>query len=169
VVRRRTILTLALAAGLLMTVPGGAAAGSLPPLALQDQEGRTLSLGDLRGRAAVIVYGTRHAVEESITWGRRLQTEMNQARELQILAVAQMGGIPAAFHGVVRAHLRRRTPAAFSLWLDWDDALSATFGRHEALPTVVVADRRGEVQTVVAGRAQGASWDAVADVVRRLR
>ena len=154
---------------LVLVAAAGAAGGTLPPLALEDQEGRTLSLHDLHGRGAVIVYGTRHAVDESIVWGRRLQTELNEAQELQIVAVAQMGGVPGPFRGLVRAFVQQRTPAGFSLWLDWQDRLSTLYGHHQALPTIVVADRRREVRMVLAGRAHGASWDAVADLVRRLR
>jgi hypothetical protein len=171
-VGRHAFLSLALVAVVLVSWPSGARGASLPPLALEDQEGRTLSLDALRGRVTVIVYGTRDAVDESIAWGRRLQSEVRgpaDAPGFEILAVAQMGGIPEAFHGLLRAVVRRRTPAAFSLWLDWHDRLSAEFGRHDALPSVVVADGDGRVRLVIAGRAHGASWDTVADVVRRLR
>jgi hypothetical protein len=169
-VRRRALLILALA--LAMAWPAPTPGATLPLLALEDQEGRTLSLEALRGRVAVIVYGTRDAVDESIVWGRRLQTEVGApagAAGLEIVAVAQMGGIPEPFHGLLRAYVRRRTPATFSLWLDWHDRLSAAFGHQAALPTVVVADREGEVRLVIAGHARGAPWDAVADVVRQLR
>jgi hypothetical protein len=172
-VRRRALLTLALAVTLLGARPTDVRGVTLPPLALEDQEGRTLSLDALRGRVAVIVYGTRQAVQESIVWGRRLQTEVREGAgaggPMEIVAVAQMGGVPEPFQGLVRAYLRRRTPAGFSLWLDWQDRLGALFGRHDDLPTVVVADRAGTVRLVVAGHAHGAEWDAVTDLVRRLR
>jgi hypothetical protein len=139
----------------------------LPPLAFEDQHGGTLALAALRGAIGVIVYGDRHAMDESITWGRRLKGALPP--DVQIVAVAQMGGIPGPFRGLLRTAVRERAPADFSLWLDWEDRLGAVFGRHARQPTVVVADRHGEVRLVVTGPPQGAAWDAVLEQVRGLR
>jgi hypothetical protein len=172
VVRRGGLVSLLLLGTLAATASVGRPPTPLPPLQFEDQAGRTLSLDTLRGRAVVLVYGARDAVDDSIAWGRRLDAEFRQTaavRPLEIVAVAQMGGIPEAFQGIVRTALRRRTPASFSLWLDWGDRMSTLFGRHKALPTVLVADRDGQVRLVVVGRADGAPWDAVTGLLRRLR
>jgi len=168
VVRRGGLVSLVLVAALVTAAP---AAQRLPPLSFEDQEGRALSLAALRGGVVVIVYGTRDAIDDSIAWGRRLAAERPATAPppAEILAVAQIGGVPAPFHGVVRAAVRQRMPASFSLWLDWDDRLGAIFGRHQSLPTVVVVDRDGDVRLVVVGRSDGASWDAVIELLRRLR
>jgi hypothetical protein len=172
VVRRGALVSVLLVCALAVAAGAGVPSRTLPPLELEDQEGRTLSLATLRGRVVVLVYGTRDAVADSIAWGRRLQAEVHdtsEPRPLEIVAVAQMGGIPDRFQGIVRAALRQRTPASFSLWLDWEDRMSTLFGRHKSLPTVVVADRDGQVRLVVVGRADGAPWDAVTELLHRRR
>lgn len=171
-VRRGALVSLLLLCALAGAARAGESPRPLPPLVFEDQEGRTLSLATLRGQAVVLVYGTRSAVEDSIAWGRRLDAELRGStggRAFEIVAVAQMGRIPEKFQGVVRAALRQRTPASFSLWLDWEDRMSTLFGRHRTLPTVVVADQDGQVRLVVVGRADGAPWDTVTERLRRLR
>lgn len=152
----------------------------LPPLEFEDQEGRRLGFASLQGSVVVIVYGGREAMDDAIVWGRRLDAELraqgaytldtpDAARSVRILALAQMGGIPDAFRGLLRTALRQRTPAGFSLWLDWEDRLATIFGGHRAQPTVVVADRQSDVHLIVTGAPHGAAWDAVAGLVHRLR
>jgi hypothetical protein len=150
-----------------------AAPATLPPLALQDQEGRHLRLDDLRGRIVVVVYGTRERVDEHIAWGRRLErtlvehraytaTDAPEHRPVRILALAQMGGIPSAFRALVRSVVRQHTPQDFSLWLDWDDRMSARFGAGGARSSVVVADGAGRVHLAMT---ESPSDAAVARVV----
>jgi len=165
---------------LMAAVSGASVPSRLPPLEFEDQEGRRLAFRSLRGGVAVIVYGGRDAMDDSITWGTRLDAELraqgaytldtpDAARPVRILALAQMGGIPDAFRGLLRGALKQRTPAGFSLWLDWEDRLATIFGAHRTLPTVVVADRESDVRLVTTGRPEGAAWDTVADLVRHLR
>jgi len=152
---------------------------ALPELTLQDQEGRTLQFAALRGRVAVIVYGGRAGVEEHSAWGKRLDTELRQRgayraddaeaeRPVRILAVAEMGGIPEAFRGMIRAAVRPGVEKGYSLWLDWEDRMTRAFGAHEPHSTVLVADREGAVLLVVGGPPTGAPLQAVLDLLRRL-
>jgi hypothetical protein len=158
-----------------------AAAGStaLPELILQDQEGRTLQFAALRGRVAIIVYGGRAGVEEHSAWGKRLDAELRQRgvyraedaeaeRPVRILAVAEMGGIPEAFRGLIRTAVRPGVEKSYSLWLDWEDRMTRAFGAHEPHSTVLVADREGTVLLVVGGPPSGAQLQAVLDLLRRL-
>lgn len=158
-----------------------AAAGptALPELTLQDQEGRTLQFAALRGRVAIIVYGGRAGVEEHSAWGKRLDAELRQRgvyraddaeaeRPVRILAVAEMGGIPEAFRGMIRAGVRPGVEKGYSLWLDWEDRMTRAFGAHEPHSTVLVADREGAVLLVVGGPPTGAPLQAVVDLLKRL-
>lgn len=158
---------------------GAAAYGSLPELTLQDQEGRTLHFGALRGRVVIVVYGGRAGVKEHTSWGKRLDAELRRrgvyraeesetARPVRILAVAEMGGIPEAFRGVIRAAVRTGVEEGYSLWLDWEDRLTHSFGAHEPHSTVLVADRDGTVLLVVGGPPTGAPLQAVFDLLTRL-
>jgi hypothetical protein len=165
----------------LLTHIAPAAAGStaLPELTLQDQEGRTLQFAALRGRVVIIVYGGRAGVEEHSRWGKRLDDELRQRgvyraedpeaeRPSRILAVAEMGGIPEIFRPMIRTAVRPAVEKGYSLWLDWDDRMTRSFGAHEPHSTVLVADRDGTVLLVVGGPPTGAPLEAVLDALRRL-
>ena len=172
--------------GLLLLLPAfasmalaAARPAALPELTLQDQDGRTLQFAALRGRVAIIVYGGRAGVEEHSAWGKRLDTELRQRdvyraddaeaeRPVRILAVAEMGGIPEVFRGMIRAGVRPGVEKGYSLWLDWEDRMTRAFGAHEPHSTVLVADREGAVLLVVGGPPTGAPLQAVLDLLRRL-
>ena len=151
----------------------------MPPLTFEDQDGRKLALADLRGRVAILVYGDRRGLEQHVAWGKRLDGDLRArteyrahdapvTRPVQIVAVAQMGGIPDAFRPMLRALLRGHVEAGYSLWLDWDDRMSALFGSRAAVSTVVVVDRAGAVRLVVSGPAEGAPYQAVARLLEHL-
>ncbi len=171
------LLLLLLALGPVALAAAGPAA--LPELTLQDQEGRTLQFAALRGRVAVIVYGGRAGVETHSAWGKRLDTELRQRgvyrtddveadRPVRILAVAEMGGIPETFRGMIRAAVRPGVEKGYSLWLDWEDRMTRAFGAHEPHSTVLVVDREGAVLLVVGGPPTGAQLQAVLDLLKRL-
>lgn len=175
VAARSLVLLLALA-------PAGAAAhpAALPAASFEDQEGRTLDLADLRGRVAVIVYGRRAGLDDHVRWGRRLDADLRargvyraedapETRPVQILALAQMGGIPDVFRPMLRGILRQHVERPHSLWLDWDDRMSAAFGARDAASTVVVVDPAGRVRLVVSGPPDGEPYRAVRDLLARLR
>jgi hypothetical protein len=176
-VRRRLVLGLALA--LAMTGVAGAGPPVLPSLVFEDQEERKLDLDGLRGRTVVVVYGGRAGVEHHVAWGKRLDVSLRargvyraedppRSRPVEILAVAQMGNAPKPVRGMVRALLRQKVEAGYSLWLDWEGAMSRLFGDNDPASTVVVADREGVVQLVVAGLPDGQPWEAVTAVLARL-
>jgi hypothetical protein len=152
---------------------------ALPPLALEDQESRRLHFGDLHGRVVVIVYGTRARVDDHIAWGRRVDraliargayraTAPSEQRPVSILALAQMGGVPSGFRALVRTVVRQHVPQDFSLWLDWDDRMTALFGSGGAQSSVVVADRTGRVELVTSEAPTDAAVDRVAGAVVQL-
>jgi hypothetical protein len=165
--------------------PGGGASElrahpeTLPALGFEDQTGGRLDLGSLRGRIVVIVYGGRAGLDHHVSWGRRIDQALrargvygpegpDDARPVRILALAQMGGIPEVFRPVLRHLLRQHVEAGFSLWLDWEDRMSALFGARDPESTVVVADRAGRVRVVAWGKPEGAAWQAVSEAIRRL-
>jgi hypothetical protein len=175
------MVRIALGVAALLTVASVAMAGplALPPLALQDQESRRLELGDLRGRVVVIVYGTRARVDDHIAWGQRVDraliargayraTAPSEQRPVSILALAQMGGVPSGFRALVRTVVRQHVPEDFSLWLDWDDRMTALFGGAGAQSSVVVADRTGRVQLVTSEAPTEPAVERVAGVVVQL-
>jgi hypothetical protein len=160
-------------------VGGAEAPAALPVLSLQDQDGKTVRLEALRGRVVVIVYGTRDGVDQHTEWGRRLHGEMigqgvyrdedpPDRRPVQILAVAQMGGIPPPFRTVIRTVVRSHIPAGFSLYLDWEDRMSGLFGAHRSLSTVVVSGRDGVVRLVTTGSPKDEMFGVVVETIRRL-
>lgn len=171
---------LASAVAVLLLAPAGmAGSAALPAATFEDQDGHTLDLPSLRGRVVVIVYGTRDAIEQHVAWGKRIDGELrargvyrmedtSERRPVHILALAQMGGIPEAFRGMLRAYIRRHVEKGYSLWLDWEDRMSALFGSHGSLPTVVVADREGIVRLVISGRPEGESWRQVSELLLSL-
>jgi hypothetical protein len=169
------------AAALLAVVAVGGAdpPASLPALSLEDQDGNALHLAELRGRVVVIVYGARDGRDHHVEWGRRLHGEMIDRglyraddppaqRPVRILAVAEMGGIPSAFRSVIRGLLRDHVPPGFSLYLDWEDRMSALFGAHRSLSTVVVGDRDGGVRLVTVGRPRDDMLRSIVEMVQRL-
>jgi len=164
---------------LALTGVGVGGPSALPDLAWQDQEGRALQLASLRGRVVVIVYGGRAGVEEHSAWGKRLDAELRErgvyraedpesGRPVRILAVAEMGGIPEAFRGLIRSAVRPGVEKGYSLWLDWDDRMKQLFGSHDPHSTVLVADREGTVRLVVGGPPTGAPLGAVLDLLRQV-
>jgi hypothetical protein len=165
--------------GVGVALAGQAAPEALPDLTLQDQESRTLQLASLRGRVVVVVYGGRAGVDEHTAWGKRLDEELRRrgifrredpesGRPVRILAVAEMGGIPDAFRGLIRTAIRPNVEKGYSLWLDWEDRLSRLFGNHEPHSTVLVADRDGVVRLVTGGAPAGAPLQTVLDALWRL-
>jgi hypothetical protein len=159
---------------------GGEHGQMLPALTFEDQEGRRLDLAGLRGRVVVVVYGGRSGVDHHVAWGKQIDGDLRAQgvyrleedaarRPVQILAVAQMGGIPERFRALLRAVLRPRVERGYSLWLDWDDRMSALFGARDPDSTVVVADREGRVRLVVWGKPEGAARQAVSELLDRLR
>ena len=175
----RSLAATAAVATLLLGAAAPAVPARLPDATFEDTGGRTLALAALRGRVVVIVYGTRGAMDLHSAWGRRVDGELRargvyhpdvaeDQRPVQILALAQMGGIPVSFRGLVRAWVHSHAPRGFSLWLDWEDSMSALFGAHGDLSTVVIADRDGAVRLVVSGPPEGAAWQQVSDLLRAL-
>jgi hypothetical protein len=178
VVRLRVLVSAAALLAAVAVAPAAAPA-VLPALTFQDQDGHPLDLEGLRGHVVVIVYGTREGLEHHAEWGRRIHRELighgvyrpeapPQGRPVRIVAVAQMGGIPPAFRPVIRTFVRGHTPTGFSLYLDWEDRLSALFGAHRSLSTVVVGDRDGRVRLVTAGRPSDETLRPVVEMIRRL-
>ena len=176
---RALVVLLLLLPILARIAPAAAGSTALPELTLQDQEGRTLQFAALRGRVVIIVYGGRAGVEEHSAWGKRLDGELRQRgvyraddaeteRPVRILAVAEMGGIREAFRPLIRTAIRPGVEKGYSLWLDWEDRLTLSFGAHEPHSTVLVADRDGTVLLVVGGPPTGVPLQAVFDLLRRL-
>jgi hypothetical protein len=169
----RRLFVVAILALVLDGVPARGQPSVLPDVSFQDQEGRHLELAALRGHVGVIVYGGRAAVEQHVAWGKQLDAEMRRSpphsRPVQILALAQMGGIPQAFRPMLRRVIRPHVETGYSLWLDWDDQMRTLFGAHDPASTVVVADTRGAVRLVVSGPPQGEPYRAVCEELRRLR
>lgn len=172
-------LAVLVTSALLVVSLAAAHPAALPPVSFEDQEGRTLDLAALRGRVAVIVYGRRAGLEHHVQWGKRVDGDLRargvyrledapEARPVQILAVAQMGGIPEPFRPMLRAVLRGRVERGYSLWLDWDDRMSALFGARESASTVVVVDRAGAVRLVVSGPPDGEPYRAVGELLAHL-
>lgn len=174
---RRVVLgaTLLLA----LTVSASPYPAALPVVSFQDQEGRELALAALRGQVVVIVYGTRAGLEHHVAWGKRLDGDLRRrgvyrehdaprSRAVQILALAQMGGVPGPFRPLIRGVMRGHVEAGHSLWLDWGDLMSTLFGASDSASTVVVADREGAVRLVVSGEPDGAPYRAVTELLHRL-
>ena len=72
----RVVVALVVAVMVAGASSAGAAPRRLPAVVFQDQEGRVLDLGSLRGRVAVIVYGGRTGLDHHLAWGRRLDAEL---------------------------------------------------------------------------------------------
>jgi hypothetical protein len=169
----RRLVLLAIMPLLVQGAPAGGQPSILPVASFQDQDGRRLDLAALRGQVVVIVYGGRSGLEQHVAWGKRLDGEMRRypprSRPVQILALAQMGGIPEAFHSLLRTAIRPHVESGHSLWLDWHDRMSTLFGAHDPASTVVVADAQGVVHLVVSGPPEGEPYRAVVELLQRLR
>jgi hypothetical protein len=175
----RLAVVIAVAIALLSPAPVAPYPAALPHATFEDQDGRTIALADLRDRLTVIVYGRRAGLEHHVRWGKRLDGDLRsrgtyraedapETRPVQILALAQMGGIPQAFRPLLRGLLRSHVEPGYSLWLDWDDRMSATFGSHDVVSTVVVVDRAGTVRLVVSGPPDGEPYREVSALLHRL-
>lgn len=169
----RRLVLLAMLPLLVHGAPAGGQPSVLPVASFQDQDGRQLDLASLHGQVVVIVYGGRSGLEQHVTWGKLLAAEMRRTPRpsgpVQILALAQMGGIPEAFRSLVRHAIRPHVETGYSLWLDWNDRMSTLFGDHGPASTVVVADPQGNVRLVVSGPPEGEPYRAVSELLQRLR
>ena len=125
------------------------------------------------------MYGGRAGLDSHKAWGQRLDQDLRNrgiytldqpagARPVRILALAQMGNIPLPFRALIRKALSGHVEAGHSLWLDWEDLMSARFGSREPASSVVVADQGGVVRLVVSGSPEGEAYRAVTDLVLRL-
>ena len=96
------------------------------------------------------------------------EDDAKSTRPVQILAVAQMGGVPEAVRSLLSGMVRRHVGPDHSLWLDWNDRLTTLFGDHDPASTVIVADRAGQVRLVVSGSAEGPAFQTVDQVLQKL-
>lgn len=159
-VSRRALMSLALLAG----GPLAARAASVvkpwppgqrvPPLVLDDLDGRSVRLADLRGKVVVVNFWA--------TWCEPCRAEMpslaqlaarHPADQLMVLAVNYQEMVPR-----VRRFMEA-VPMPFPVLLDRDGAAAKSWTRR-IFPTSVVVDATGQPRHVVTGEYDWAGADA---------
>jgi hypothetical protein len=146
-----------------------AAAGRLIDVWLEDVDGQRVSLGELRGLPALVVYAGRLGAAAALRIGVELEARLGGGAadpRARVVPVACLGEVPRFLRGFARSQVRQAA-AGVAVWIDFERALEQTFGMHEALANVAVLDAAGRVAGVTAGEGT-ACIDAVTALMNRL-
>lgn len=154
--------------------PGGAVAikagDVLPPFTVQAEK-RCLSRSDIDGRVAIITYETKNTVEVNRPFKKAVLARWRQgdAAAPAIVPVVNC----SSFFGFVRSFCADRVAAAakkekLTIYVDTDGAMLRDFALAGDRSTIIIADAKGVVRLVHAGRLDAAGVVAAARLVERL-
>ncbi len=106
----------------------------LPAFHLEDQFGRERDHEAYTGVALIVVVGNRQGARGVALWTAALRDVIGEERDIEVLPVADLGGVPRA----LRRMVRRVLPRNQLHWcvIDWDGQLGAKV-RGEHGPIVV--------------------------------
>lgn len=108
----------------------------LPAFHLEDQFGGELDHEAYTGSAVIVVVGNREGARGVALWTVALRDVIGDERNIEVLPVADLGGVPRA----LRRMVRRMLPRDPSQWcvIDWDGQLGAKVrGEHGPLVVAV--------------------------------
>lgn len=141
------IFTLIAAAAALAAISTGALAlepgQKAPTFKLQDQFGTTWDLSALRGNVVVLVVADRDSGRAMDPWVSNLKTRFNG--KIKLLGMLDLHGVPGLFRGVAKSRIRRETKDPLAL--DFEGKITRSYGVSSKMPTVVVIDPEGIVQS----------------------
>ncbi|HEX4613184.1 MAG TPA: hypothetical protein VH092_33665 [Urbifossiella sp.] len=163
-------------------------------LVLEDQFDRKADLSAYRGAVVILVYGDRRGTDACKALGEQLHVYWHPeakgqppakaqgapvvgldglppgkaAPDVRVIPVACCGKVPTPIRGVVRGQIARGAPDV-PVWLDFTDAMKATFGLTAAEPNLVVFDAAGRLRERVNGTPDAAALARVVRAVQALR
>ena len=163
------------------------------PFVLEDQFGRTHSVGGASDGVLVLLYGDRGAAEPSRELGAALHVLFHPtaagksagraadapvrpipgmpagtpAPPVRVVPGACATGVPRPIRAMVNFELRRAAPHT-PVWMDWDGTLDRLFGLSAGRPNAVVISPDGLAYRVdVGGRSAVADVERVVESLRR--
>jgi hypothetical protein len=155
-------------------------------LAFEDQFRNRREIGAMRGDVVVLVYANRTAAEAAVGLGRRLHLRFHptaasaaaeewsrwpagvRVPDVHVIPVACLPEVPKPLHAVARSRLRKESEFV-SVWLDFEDAMRATFGMVADEPNIAVIDTQGRTHSVRSGHLDDLGVAELAGLVDRLR
>jgi hypothetical protein len=163
-------------------------------LAFEDQFRNRREIGAMRGDVVVLVYANRTAAEAAVGLGRRLHLRFHptaasaaaeewsrqpvtplagwpagvRVPDVHVIPVACLPEVPKPLHAVARSRLRKESEFV-SVWLDFEDAMRATFGMVADEPNIAVIDTQGRTHSVRSGHLDDLGVAELAGLIERLR
>lgn len=161
---------------------------------MEDQFRNRRETGAFLGDVVVLIYAERKGAEEAHELGKTLHVRFHPTAEsapaaewarqpvvglpgwpagarvpdVHAIPVACLPEVPKAMHPVVRARVRKESPA-LSVWLDFTDVMQQTFGLVPGVPNVVILDPGGRVHSVMSGRFDRLKTDELAATIDQIR
>lgn len=161
---------------------------------MEDQFRNRRETGALLGDVVVLIYAERKGAEDAHELGKMLHVRFHPTAEsapatewarqpvvglpgwpvgarvpdVHAIPVACLPEVPKAMHPVVRARIRKESPA-LSVWLDFTDVMQQTFGLVPGVPNVVILDPGGRVHSVMSGRFDRVKTDELAATIDQIR
>jgi hypothetical protein len=192
----RWLAAVMLSSFVLVHLPALTAAEAIksPQLAMQDQFAKPHDLSALRGDVAVLVFADRGGAEASRDLGVKLHVHFHptakgqpvaksavaparaipnlprgaKAPDAKMIAIAVIGEVPSALHGMIRMRFRQVAPEA-PIWLDFTDAMRQQFTVTPDVPNVAVLDVQGRLRYSAAGKFDQRQFDELALIIEALR
>jgi hypothetical protein len=161
---------------------------------MEDQFRNRRETGALLGDVVVLIYAERKGAEEAHDLGKTLHVRFHPTAEsapatewarqpviglagwpagtrvpdVHAIPVACLPEVPKAMHPVVRARVRKESPA-LSVWLDFGDTMQQTFGLVPGVPNVVILDPGGRVHSVISGRFDRVKLEELVTTIDQIR
>lgn len=165
-----------------------------PKLTMKDQFGDEHDLAKLRGHVVALVFSDRGGAEASRDLGAQLHVHFHPSAEgklpaeaaqaearpiaglpvgaaapdAKVIAVAVIGEVPQALHGMIRFRFRQVSPDA-AIWLDMTDSMRKQLQVKKDVPNVAVLDVQGRLRYTVSGNLNEAQFAELAQVIEALR
>jgi len=154
-------------------IAGGTLTGNpAPDFKVISGDNRTLTLGDIKGKTAVLFYESKSAVEQN----RKLKTALNEFYDRQpesikdgITRIAVIDCKGVMFGGAWKKNLRDNSAKeGITIYGDWDGKMSKDYAVKEGASNVMIIDKGGTVRYFNSGRIGDDDIDAIEGLLKGL-
>ena len=171
---------------LLFALPVSAAEPQPVMLAMENQFEQKVDLADHRGSVVILVYGDRKGTDACKKLGEQLHVAWHpdaagqpaeKAKlapvaggrvDVKVIPVACCGKVPGPIRSVISKQIAKGSPDV-AVWLDYTDAMKASFTLTAGEPNVVVFDASGRLRMKINGTPDQPALEKLMKNVQGLR